>query len=114
MGWSLRRKHDTGLVDLSHLLVNATGVVQAQRVGRVVAIYLKGVTPTADLGSGETFITLPDEFRARHRIDLPIHAVLTSPTVRSSFIFASGGWGVWSPMIDDRYFTTLTYIGQEV
>lgn len=98
---------DTGDRDISALLVNAAGRVVLSRAGNIVTLDFLGVTPTSDLVSGTTFITIPAGFRPTIRRDLPLSAAAS--TFRSMFFFENGGIGVWAPSTTDSYRLSLSY-----
>ena len=103
-GWAVEYG-DTGLRDISNLLLNASGLISIRRVGQMVHLNVKGVTPTSGLTSGSTFLdVLPVGFRPLERRDFPLMSTTGGGVSRSAFQFASGAIGAWAPSTSDKYF----------
>ena len=102
-GWHVEYG-DTGLRDISHLLLNVSGSVSIQRIGQVVYLNAKGIVPASTLGNGSTFLgDLPVGFRPLERRDFANMSNIREGVSRSMFQFTSGAMGVWAPSTGDRY-----------
>ena len=109
-GW-LVEYGDTGLRDISNLLLNATGSISIQRIGQVVYLNAKGITPASTLGSGSTFLgDLPVGFRPMERRDFATMSTIKDGVSRSMFQFPSGAMGVWVPSTTDKYLFQHTWL----
>lgn len=103
-GWRVEYG-DTGLRDISSLLTNVTGVANIARIGQVVYLEARDISPEETLRSGSTFLgSLPTGFQPSSRRDFSLDATLSSSTNRSGFQFAGGAIGVWSPSTSDEYY----------
>lgn len=104
-GWRVEYG-DTGLRDISNLLLNATGAVSICRIGQVVYLNAKGVVPDSTLGNGAPFLeALPVGFRPIERRDFSTMSVIGGGGVpRSMYQLSGGRMGVWTPSTSDRYF----------
>lgn len=103
---------DTGWRDVSYLFSNAESStpLRLRRTHNMVTLDLYGVQPTADLGSGSSFIgALPSGFRPNFRRSFGLQVSGSSSTFRSAFQFANGAIGCWVPSTDDSYHLSLTY-----
>ena len=109
-GWQVEYG-DTGLRDISNLLSNATGPVSIRRIGQVVYLNVKGVTPASTLGSGSTFLgALPVGFRPMERRDFATMSNIREGVSRSMYQFPTGAMGVWVPSTSDKYFFQHTWL----
>ena len=103
-GWRVEYG-DTGLRDISNLLLNSSGSISIQRIGQVVYLNAKGIVPASTLGSGSSFLgDLPVGFRPLERRDFATMSINSEGVSRSMFQFTSGAMGVWSPSTRDKYF----------
>lgn len=109
-GWHVEYG-DTGLRDISNLLLNSSGSISIQRIGQVVYLNAKGITPASTLGSGAAFLgTLPVGFRLRERRDFATMSNIREGVSRSMYQFPSGTMGVWVPSTGDKYFFQHTWL----
>ena len=103
-GWQVEYG-DTGLRDISNLLLNATGPVSIRRIGSTVYLNVKGITPASTLNSGAPFLdALPVGFRPMERRDFANMSNIREGVSRSMFQFPTGAMGVWVPSTSDKYF----------
>ena len=103
-GW-VAEYGNTGLRDISHLLLDASGSVSICRISQVVYLNAKGITPASTLGSGSTFLdVLPVGFRPIERRDFANMSRIRDGVSRSMFQFPTGAMGVWVPSTSDKYF----------
>lgn len=92
---------DSGERDISALLAGAAGRVTVSREGPMVHLSLEGVAPSTS-NSG-LILTLPPGFRPATRKDFTMPATTAAAAWRSTYIFTSGGLGIWSPSTADNY-----------
>ena len=103
-GWRVEYG-DTGVRDISHLLLNSSGSISIQRIGQVVYLNAKGIVPASTLGSGASFLdVLPVGFRPLERRDFAAMSVIREGVSRSMYQFPTGAMGVWVPSTSDKYF----------
>ena len=103
-GWRVEYG-DTGLRDISNLLLDATGPVSIRRIGNTVYLNVKGITPASTLNSGSTFLdVLPVGFRPMERRDFANMSTIRDGVSRSMFQFPTGAMGVWVPSTSDKYY----------
>lgn len=113
-GWQVEYG-DTGLRDISNLLLNATGAVSIRRTGSTVYLNVKGVTPESTLNSGSTFLdVLPVGFRPMERRDFATMSKTQGGVSRSMFQFPTGAMGVWVPSTSDKYFFQHSWLTTNV
>lgn len=103
-GWVVEYGN-TGLRDISNMLLNASGSISIQRIGQVVYLNAKGITPASTLGSGSAFLgALPVGFRPLERRDFSTMSNIRDGVSRSMYQFPTGTMGVWVPSTSDKYF----------
>lgn len=100
---------DTGDRDISALLINSAGKVVISRTVNTVTLDLQGVKPSGELTSGSVFLPIPSGFRSPIRRDMALAADGLATVMRSCFIFANGGMGVWLPSTSDSYRLIISY-----
>ena len=109
-GWVVEYGN-TGLRDISNLLLNASGSISIQRIGQVVYLNAKGITPASTLNSGAPFLdVLPVGFRPLERRDFSTMSLIRDGTSRSMYQFPTGAMGVWVPSTSDKYFFQHTWL----
>ena len=109
-GWQVEYG-DTGLRDISNLLLDSSGPISIQRIGQVVYLNVKGIVPASTLGSGSTFLgALPVGFRPMERRDFATMSNIREGVSRSMFQFPTGAMGVWVPSTSDKYFFQHTWL----
>ena len=110
IGWRVEYG-DTGLRDISNLLLNSSGSISIQRIGQVVYLNAKGIVPASTLGSGSTFLgALPVGFRPMERRDFATMSNIREGVSRSMYQFPTGAMGVWVPSTSDKYFFQHTWL----
>lgn len=94
---------DTGWRDITSLVgANASaGSLYLRRYGSIVVLRFQSLAPSAAYTAGTTMFTLPAGFRNKFRIDDFLFASSTG-TVRSAFMFAAGGLGMWGQLTTDQ------------
>ena len=109
-GWRVEYG-DTGLRDISNLLLNSSGSISIQRIGQVVYLNAKGITPASTLNSGAPFLdVLPVGFRPLERRDFSTMSLIRDGVSRSMYQFPTGAMGVWVPSTSDKYFFQHTWL----
>lgn len=108
-GWVVEYGN-TGLRDISHLLLNSSGSISIQRIDQMVYLNAKGIVPASTLSSGAAFLdVLPVGFRPLERRDFSSMSLLRDGVSRSMYQFPTGAMGVWVPSTSDRYFFQHTW-----
>ena len=104
-GWRVEYG-DTGLRDISNLLLDSSGSISIQRIGQVVYLNAKGIVPDSTLGSGASFLgALPVGFRPLENRNFSEMSVVGGGGIpRSMYQFTNGSMGVWVPSTSDKYY----------
>ena len=107
-------EHDSGPRDITSLAGSniTSGNVYLRRSGKTVTLTVANVAPADTTAGSLTLFTIPAGFRRPARWDGYVPSGVDSglQRIRSAYIFASGGFGVWATSTADRYRLDLTWI----